>query len=269
MIRLSAPRPAKGSPGAAKTAKPLITIVAAEDIAVWPTRMQDSVEMIGSFVMKPGCKMAQFYATASTQDGSYDSDGDEDAIVVNQKFACFHPGDEIESENFMQAWLGVPCIVFRDYCDGSPQKVYGTACAPVQLKTNFVSTNDKTGVDMTFEAFASTNMLAGRYTGNMTFAEPFAVPDAEIIAVNATNGFQYKLASDAAGKAIAFASNSLSHNDQITLIGSGGADPSELTASSGVILTSDWVALDGAVLTLQVYESSGGTVLIEKQRGQL
>lgn len=264
-IRTSAPRPNRNSPGAGKTPKPLHTIVAAEDILVWPQRDQDSVEYNGDFVMKDGCKMEQIYGTPSKFDGGYSSDGEEDAQSVAQKTVIEHPGDALASENFAQSWFGVPCIIITDYCDGSPKKVYGTECAPLQMKLEFVHNADKTGYIFTFEAFGKTNWLAGRYTGNLVFAAPFTVADNEQLALEPANGYQYKLATGA-GNTITVTSNTMEHGDVITLIGSGGGTADTLTTSATMLLVSTWTALEGAVLTLQVFESNSTKFLIEKNR---
>lgn len=266
-LRHSAPRPAKGSPGAAKLPKPLHTIVALEDIQAWPLRTDGSVMMYGDFVMKSGCKMEQFYGTASKFDGSYESDGEEDAQSVAHKAVIEHPGDEVASEDFAQNWLGVPCIIISDFCDGSPKRVIGTDCAPVQMKLGFTQTADKTGFTFTFEAFAKTNWLPGRYTGNIILAAPYDVPDPEAIVFSPSNGTQYKLPADAAGAAIAADSITLPAGTIVTLHGSGGTDPSTLSASATVLLTSGWTALDGAFISLEVYESNSTMYLIERNRG--
>ena len=265
-FRKSAPRPNYASPGAAKTAKPLITIVAEEDIAVWPTRTQGSVMMSGDFVMKQDCRMYQFYGTPSKGDGSYEGAGEEDSAVITHKYVAEHPGDDVDSENFVQSWLGIPVIIITDFCDGSPKRVIGTQCAPVQLKPTFTANNEKTGFTFTFEAYASTSLLPGRYTGNIITADPFAVADNEALALAPPTGYQYKLAEDATGGSIAVATNTLEAGSIVTLIGSGGSDPSTLTAGVNVLLNSTWTALAGAVISLEVYESNSTTYLIERNR---
>lgn len=266
-LRKSAPRPTKPSPGAAKPPKPMYTIIATEDIAAWPARDADSVEMSGNFVMKTGCKMAQFYGTASKHDGAWETDGEEDALSVTHRVIPDHPGDAVDSENFMQSWLGVPAAVIVDFCDGSPKKVYGTACAPVQLRPGFRQNSEGTGYTMTFEAYAPTNLLPGRYSGEIVLNAPFDVADAEAMALTKENGTQYKLPVDVAGKSITVASNTLDSGTIITLMGSGGSDPSTLAASSDVLLSSPWTALDGAFISLEVFESNSSKFLIERNRG--
>lgn len=264
-FRLSAPRPKRNSPGAAKNGRPEITIIATEDIAVWPSRMDGSVLMYGDFVMKDDAKMHSFYGTVSTQDASFESEGEEDALVIPHNYVVEHPGDDVDSENFMQSWFGVPCIIIENYCDGSLPKVYGTDCAPLSLQLGFIRNNEKTAYTMTFNSFGRTNLLPGRYQGNFSFAEPFDVADNEAIALDKSNGHQYKLAPGT-GVAIDVASNNFEHFDNVTLIGSGGATPDTLAGSTDLVLTGTWTALSGATLSLKVFDTGSGKILIEQKR---
>lgn len=266
MIRRSAPKPQIASPGASKTGKEIVYIAEVGDIAAWPDR--DGVMLDGDFVMKPGCAFSTVYMTPSKQDGSWESEGEEDSISLSPKFVGDHPGDEVESAAFVQEWLGKNVVLIRDFCDGSPKKVHGSPCTPLQLQPAFVGNNEKTGYTMTFQAFAKTALLPGYYTGNIPTAAPFVVADNTALVLNSANGGQYQLEVDAEGASIAVATNDKSHGDIVTLIGSGGADPSTLAQGANVLLKSGstWTALQGASISLMVFNGGANKYLVEKSR---
>lgn len=268
MIRVNGPKPAGISAGSAKTAKPKVFIALAEDILSTPMRDALGVKMVGNFTFAAGRGWQHVYMTASKQDRSWESEGEEDAISITQKFVGFHPGDELTSAEFVQQWLGQSVIIGVDFCDGSPKRIIGTPCAPLQISPAFVANNEQTGYNMTFTAYAKTNQLPGFYYGDFAEVPPFNVVDNEALALSEANGTQYLLASSAAGEAIAVSTNTLPHGTMVSLIGQGGVDPAELASSASVLLANGttWVALAGAVINLRVFVTGSGTTLIEESR---
>lgn len=268
MIRLNAPRPGGISPGSAKTGKGIVRIALAEDIIAIPGRDEKGIKMLGNVSFKSGRHWHEVYLTPSKQDRSWESEGEVDAISILQKFVGEHPGDELESMEFVQQWLGKDVIIATEFCDGSPARLYGSLCAPLQLKPTFTGNNEKTGTTMTFESEAKTNMLPGYYYGDFLEGAPFAVADNEALALSPENGTQYKLAVDADADTIAVASNTLEHGTIVSLIGSGGASPATLDAGASVLLKNGttWTALENSVINLMVYKGGSSTYLIEQSR---
>lgn len=269
MFRVNAPRPGGTSPGSAKTAKPNVMIAYADDFLSIPSRDAKGVRMQGNFVFKTGRHWQHIYITPSKQDRSWESEGDEDAISIQHKFVGDHPGDELESAEFVQQWLGKGVIIGVDFCDGSPKRIIGTQCAPLQIQPNFVANNEKTGYEITFQAFAKTNQLPGFYYGDFIEANPFAVQDNEAINLLPENGNHYALMRSTVGDAIAVASNTMPHGSIVSLIGGGGDVPAELTTSANVLLVSGttWIALDNAVINFRVFNNGTNNILIEESRG--
>lgn len=268
MIRVNAPKPGGVSPGSAKTAKPKVYVALADDILSVPQRDALGVRMLGNFVFKPGRGWNHIYMTASKQDRSYESEGEEDSISVTHSFTGFHPGDELTSAEFVQQWLGQSLLIGVDFCDGSPKRIIGTPCAPLQINPSFVANNDETGYNISFSAFAKTNQLPGFYFGDFLEVPPFEVPDNEAIVLSPDNGTQYLLPSSSLGESIAVSANTLEHGTIVSFIGSGGTAPAELTSSASVLLAngSDWVALQGAVINFKAFNTGSGISLVEESR---
>lgn len=267
-IRLSAGKPKGISAGSAKAGKGKVFLAEVEDILSFPSRDEKGVKLLGNFVFQEGHGFSHVYLTPSKQDRSWESEGEEDAIAITQKLVGFHPGDELESAEFVQSWLGKSVIAIVDFCDGSPMIQVGTPCAPLSLQPTFAGNQESTGYTLTFQAYAKTNLLPGKYYGDIAEVEPFEVVDNEALALTPANGTQYRLQPDTAGDSIAAASNTHEHGTIISLIGSGGSTPSTLASSSPVILKAGttWTALKDSVINLLVYKAGATTYLIEQSR---
>jgi hypothetical protein len=265
-------KPTGKSPGAAAPKDPNVTIIKTKDILYWPARNSKGILIEGSYVMKPGTAPVTVYMTSSKIKAPYESDGDEDSVSVKHKFEGEHPGNELEINEFVQNWMGEPCIIIHGSCSDSFRKVAGTKCAPLQLKPSGQDDNDGRKHMLVFEQFAKTSFLPAHYTGAMPGAEPFGVALSTAVAVNATNGNLYKLPSLAVTASIAFSEIGLVHGDIITLIGGGGAGAATLvtgvTDKKAILKEgTTWVGLEGAVINLQVFNNGALTFLIELSRG--
>ena len=264
-------KPQGVSPGAGAPKQPNVTIVNVDDILLFPMRDAGGVKILGNIVMKPGAKMFQFYQTTSKFKASYESEGDEDTITYKQKVEAEHPGDGLDINEFITNWTGKNVIVIFGSCSDAFQKVYGTKCAPLQLKASSQDDNDARKKMLVFEQYAKSAYLPGHYTGSLALSEPFAAV-AAALDVNATNGMYYSLPALAATAAVSFTTMELEPGQTVTLIGAGGDDPATLTQGTAgsveVLLTagSTWVALQNASITLQVFNACAETYLIEVAR---
>src|SRR6187402_1620545 len=106
----------KTASGSAAAKNPNVTIIAVKDIVTWPIRNPKKVLMVGNFVLTANPKIAEVYMTSSKTKAPYESDGDEDAISIKQKFEGEHPGSELEINEFISDWLNEPCIVIHGSC---------------------------------------------------------------------------------------------------------------------------------------------------------
>ncbi|OIQ22035.1 MAG: hypothetical protein BM557_01260 [Flavobacterium sp. MedPE-SWcel] len=264
-------KPSGVSPGAGAPKEPNVTIVIVDDILVFPMRDGGGVKILGNIVMKPGAKMYQFYQTASKFKAGFESEGDEDTITYKQKVEAEHPGDGLDINEFITNWTGKNVIVIFGSCSDNFQKVYGTKCAPLQLKATSQDDNDARKKMLVFEQYAKSAYLPGHYTGSLALSEPFAAA-AAALDVNAANGTQYSLPSLDATAAVSFTTMELEPGQIVTLIGTGGDDPATLAQGTAgsveVLLTtgSTWVALQNATINLQVFNTGATTHLIEVSR---
>lgn len=262
--------PKKGS-GAAAPKDPNVIIIATKDIVTWPVRDSKKVKMNGNFTFTANPKIAVVYMTASKTKAPYENEGDEDSITIKQSFEGEIPSDELEINEFIADWLNEPCIIIHGSCQDNFRKVVGTKCAPIQIKPSGQNDNDARKHMVKFEQFAKSEWLPGHFTGTVDFNTPFAVADAGAITINEANGAVYQLPSHAVTEAIVFDIITADAGTLITLIGGGGVGPATLStgvADKSAILVNgtDWVALDGAIIHLEVFKAGATTFLIEKSR---
>lgn len=265
-------KPAGASPAAAAAKEPNVTIVAIDDILSHPPRDSKGVKMLGNIALIAGARMYQFYMTPSKFKATFDPEGDEDAVTYKQKVEAELPGDGLSLNEFIYAWTGINVQVIFGSCSDDFQKVYGTKCAPLQLKATSQDDNEARKKMVTFEQFAKSKFLPGHYSGSLTFAEPYPAASG-VFAINAANGNQYKLPSLAVTDAVEPSAVDLAHGQIITLIGGGGVAPATLTqGTAGVaevllIAGTTWTGLLNAVIHLQVFDAGGDKYLVELSRG--
>lgn len=241
------------SPGASAPKEPNITIIDVDDILVHPERDGKGVLMLGSYVMKPNANMIQLYLTPSKTKASYESEGDEDAQSFKQKVEGEHPGNELEIAEFVQNWTGRNCIIILGSCADNFRKVYGSKCAPLQLKPSLQDDNEARKHMMVFEQASATGYVPGHYLGELVLENPTVAATVDLV-VSPTTLMQ-KLPALATTDEISFTSITAEADSIVTLIGSGGAAPATLADGANVMLKggANWTALEGAVIQLKVF----------------
>lgn len=264
-------KPAGKSAGAAAPKDPNVAIIAVKDIQTWPQRDDKGVLVAGNIILKTGKTPTLVYMTASKIKAPYESDGDEDSVSVKHKFEGEHPGNELEISEFIQNWLGEPCIVIHGSCSDPYRKIAGTKCAPLTLKPSGQDDNDGRKHMLSFEQFAKTGSLPAHYTGVIPTADPFAVVATGAVALSPANGYVYQLPSLAVTASVVIATSTLEHGDIVTLIGGGGVAPatleSDVTDKSALLTSgSTWTGLAGATINLRVFKAGDVTLFIETSR---
>lgn len=255
--------------GAATPKDPNVAIYKTKDIATYPVRNGSGVLMVGDFVMKPGKFPIYVYMTGVNQAPTYETDGDVDMEGIMQKFVATHPGDTLEAHEFFQNNLGEDLIIVYGSCSDSGKRVYGTKCSPLRLKNTFKSDKDGNQHSFSFEQIQKTRFVPGFWNGEVSYAAPTAT-DVTVVIAEANPTQQYKIEALAITDAITITSIDLEHGTLVTFIGSGGAAPATLDSGdltgATALLTAQWVALENATITLEVFDDGAAITLIERAR---
>lgn len=268
VVKPSGPNPGSGAP------KSRLVLILADDTLSYPSRDDKGVATVGNLVPRVGGKMITVYITKSKTNTPIETDGDEDAQSFKQKVEVQVPGNSLELKEFVQNWLGKDCYAILDNCQDDYKELFGTPCAPLQLKATRKDDNDGRNYTLMFEQFAKSAYLPGHYTGDLAFADPTAVSDNTAAALTKANGTQFKLASTSSATAVGVANINHDHGTILTLIGSGGTTAT--TLSNGTVGTNievllkdgtQWSALNNAVINLRVFKAGTKTYLMELSRG--
>lgn len=265
------------SPGAAAPKEPNVTIVAVDDILVFPPRDGNNVAHVGNFVLNPNAKMIQVYMTPSKTKAGYTPEGSEDDITFKHMFEGEHPGNELQIGEFVQNWTGVNCIVIYGSCSDAFRKVVGTKCAPMQLKAELKDDNDSRVHMLKFDQAAKAPFVPGHYTGTLSLGAPIVPTTVTPLNVNHLEGLQYKLPVFNTAADITLFWASVPDGEIVTLIGSGGTAPAVLkngvpvlvgVGNTAIILTKSltWVALEGAVINLKAISGVSTNYFLEVSR---
>lgn len=271
-LRKSAPRPTGVAPGAPTAKGGELTVIYADDILVFPGRNAGGVVMVGNIVLKAWAVMEKLYLTPSSQKASYAVDGDEDSEGFMPKIEGTHPGDEIEINEFAQNSLGTPfVIVYGLGCGTNQGKVLGSPCNPLKCKPEFTDDKDGTKTNFVFEQTVKSKEIAGFYNGTTSFAVYPETADSDVDMLIAS-GNVYQLPAAPVTAVITAASIDIPVGELITLIGGGGVGPYTLDKGIAGQVTvmlingTQWVALEDATITFEVYADDAITYLIEKSR---
>ncbi|AXP79185.1 hypothetical protein CJ739_85 [Mariniflexile rhizosphaerae] len=271
-LKTSVPRANTGtSPGAYKAKVPNVAIVDADDIDVWPSRDSKNIKEVGNYVLKANARMIRIYMTPETIEAGFETEGPEDGKVFKATFKGEHPGESLEIKELIQNWLGRPVVIFEENCRNSTKNTYGTKCSPMKLNPSFTSNKEGTKHMLTFEQPNPVEFLPGYYEGALTFGDPAAVADNNISLLKASGNF-YQLPAFAAAEVLDIAATDLDHGEVVSIIGGGGVSPGTLSVGAHTAVTvvlasgTQWIALEGATISLKVFKAGAVTYLIEEKR---
>jgi len=254
------------------TPKKANTIAAfVDDIISWPSVAEDGVTLVGNFVFKPGTNFFRIYMTAPTQAATYESSGNPDGKGAMNKYVGEHPGTTKEALSFIKKNMGEGFVLIYGGCGGEEEmKVMGSECHPLILSAAGKDDKDGNVNTLTFEQEMINRDFIKFYSGDVSFAEPKAVADENIILAKA-NGPMYQLAAAAITADVEFTSSDFEHDQIVTVIGGGGAAPYVLkntpSGSVPVLLkeATNWIGLKDSIINLRVVKAEK-TYLVEASR---
>jgi len=141
----------------------------------------------------------------------------------------------------------------------------------MKLKGSAANDNEGRKNTLMYEQSVKDDKVAGFYYGEITLASNFVASTVDL-ALTVSDGPVQQLPSLAATDAVTAASIDLSNGTIVSLIGGGGADPATLDVGAQGAVTvvllngTQWVALDKAVINLEVIDGGATTYLIERSR---
>lgn len=237
--------------------KDTITIFDIDDVLTWPARDSKGILITDNIVMKAGAYMVKLYGTAESIKLNSDSDGETDAKGILQMLELSHPGSSKEIREFRSYWMNrnIACIVER-FSDGS-KDLGGEPAAPLQMVFKHEDDKDKNKTIFTFKSTNKGNDIAV-YEGTMTYDTVTGTIAANATTVDLTNGEgRYQTTTGTAASATITTCTGAVDGLVFTLIGSGGANPTQITKANDFILKNGvtWSGLASAEITFKAIKS--------------
>ncbi|MFC7345981.1 hypothetical protein ACFQO9_04520 [Chryseobacterium zhengzhouense] len=266
-------KPATGA-GAPINAGRFAYLAFVEDLVSFPNTDGNNVLLVGQPVFKEGKGLVPIYITSSSQEYSYESQGDQDSRSHKVKFLGTHPGDELEALEFSVNNLDKEFIVFIPGCQSTDlTKVLGRPCAPLIFKSTHKGGKDGKKFEFTFEQEIGSKYVYFVYNGPLPTQEQ-AYAEVDFTAALTGLSAVQKVKVTAAAQALDITSLVDFVETQVTFIGqetvaSKAGTISEDLAGDVMILTKDglqWKAVANSTITFEVYQTGSKIALIERWR---
>ncbi|MEI7723463.1 MAG: hypothetical protein WCK09_00305 [Bacteroidota bacterium] len=236
--------------------KATVTIFDWDDVASMPARNASGIVITGNITLNAGAYMSKLYATQSTIKAGADSEGDPDAKGIMQSVEFEHPGDSQAIREFRANWMNKNIGIIIERCSSVQKNQYGTPCSPLQMVFKAEDDKDKNKTTFTFKSINKGPDVAD-YQGTMTYSTVLATIAADAATVNLVTGSgRYALTSGVAAAATITTCSNAVDGMSFTLVGSGGAFPSEITGDDFVLSSGTaWTAIAGAEITFKAFKS--------------
>ncbi|VEH19672.1 Uncharacterised protein [Chryseobacterium nakagawai] len=267
-------KPAAGA-GAPTTGNKYAYLVPVDDLVSHPNPDGNNVLLVGQPVFKENKGMIPIYITNSSQEFSYESQGEQDARSHKVKFIGTHPGTELEALEFAQNNLDKEFIVYIPGCNSNDQKkVLGRPCAPLIFRSNHKGGKDGSKFEFTFEQEVGSKYVYFLYDGPLMPQEQLY---SEVDFTTALTSLQtvQKVKTTATTQALKISSLDNVTATQITFIGQekdnakAGTISTDLAGANFLIITKDglqWKAIDGSTITFEIYHAGSKVILLERWR---
>lgn len=266
-------KPVTGS-GAPINAGRFAYLALRDDLVSFPNTDANKVLLVGQPVFKEGKGLIPVYITSSTQEYSYESQGEQDSRSYKVKFMGTHPGTELEALEFSVNNLDKEFIVFIPGCSSTDNTiVLGRPCAPLIFKSTHKGGKDGKKFEFTFEQEIGSQFVYFIYNGPLPTQEQAYTEVDFTTAITQLSAVQ-KVKTTATAQALDITSLQDIIETQVTFIGqetlvAKAGTISEDLAGDVMIITKDglqWKAVSGATITFEVYQTASKIVLIERWR---
>jgi len=257
-VPINVMKPAKDAGVSNNTDK--ITIFDWDDVIGGFQRDEKGVVIPGSLVLKSGAYMIQYYSTRTKTSPSMANEGDADSISYKHNVDTMHPGDSKDILELIQNWTNVNAGVIVQKCNGGSTRLYGDPCHPLQLKATGQDDGVR-GQQLLWEGVGTVSKVPAIYQGNLTLESPLATIAADDVTPSVSLGAgQYQLSENTGATEVTSLDNA--EDEEIyTLLGSGGANPSSITAANSFMLKNGitWNANAGSQLTVKAYKNGAAS----------
>ncbi len=229
-------------------------------------RDSGGVVMPNTLGFKSGCHVQVLEFTKSTIKNTSVSEGDPDKRGIIQGCEFEHPGSSKEIREFRSYWMNRDIGIIFQHCVGeTPDDLFGTPCAPLQLDFNAEESKDTNHTAFTFKSTNKGPDVA-IYEGSMDLGSTIKL-DAGETNISLTDGPGiYETQDHSAAVEIATIDDAV-HLMVFTVLGGGGENPPTIPAGTVFQLKdgAPWTALEGATITFKVYKNGASSYIAVEQ----
>ena len=257
--------------GAGGDKKDTIILFDWDDVLTYPSRDDKGIVITDNIVFKPNAYMIQVYATLDKIKSGSASSGELDAEGFEQTLEFTHPGSELEIREFKSNWLSRNIGAIVLHCHSTRKDQFGTPCEPMRMVAKWEDDKDKNISTITLKSSNKGPCDVADYQGTTVFdtVKGTVAADATTVDVAAGEG-QYQLTTGTASAETLTTLSNPVNGGIYSLLGSGGAHPSQITAANDFVLSSGttWTALSGAQITFKAFKNGVSTwKFFEQSRG--
>lgn len=154
--------------GSPKPKSSRIILIPYDDIETWPERAAGAVLTTGNFALKASATAIGMYATGSTISRADTQEGDPDAEGFIHTLTYEHPGNALETEEFIQRNIGKPFIAISEECgDGYGTRIHGWKCNPIHFTVEEQDNNEAVKKTLSWATRVRSSRKSGIYQGTI------------------------------------------------------------------------------------------------------
>ncbi|MEG2063516.1 MAG: hypothetical protein RRY23_00095 [Alistipes sp.] len=159
-------RPAGGA-GNPTPKNPNVLLFDMEDVETYPTRTVGVTTAASGFKLKNGKKLFGVYLNPSTIEILQEPEGDADARGYKKGFKGEHPGNSVDSEDFVEFHSNKNLGAFVLNCNDHSARLIGDPCNPLSMKVETTESKDGTKKTITLQQDIRDEFRILRYTGEL------------------------------------------------------------------------------------------------------
>lgn len=159
-------RPAGGA-GNPTPKNPNVLLFETEDVETYPTRTVGVTTAAAGFKLKEGKKLFGLYLTPGSIEIIQEAEGDADARGYKKGVKGEHPGNSVQSEDFVEYYSNKNLGAFVVNCNDKSARLIGDPCNPLSMKVETTETKDGTKKTITLQQDVRDEFRILNYTGEL------------------------------------------------------------------------------------------------------
>lgn len=159
-------RPAGGA-GNPTPKNPNILLFEMEDVETYPTRTVGVTTASEGFKLKEGKELFGLYLTPSSIELVQEPEGEGDARGYKKGVKGEHPGNSVQSEDFVEYYSNRNLGAFVLNCNDKSARLIGDPCNPLSMKVETTESKEGTKKTITFQQDLRDEFRILTYTGEL------------------------------------------------------------------------------------------------------